>query len=53
MMALLRKKSLTTKEIAARIVAGTTLIFIIGALCGVFQLVLDLLQGKGCLIGRF
>jgi len=44
---LLRKRSLTTKEIGTRIVAGTTLIFVIGALCGVFQLVLDLLQGKG------
>jgi hypothetical protein len=46
-MALLRKRSLTAKEIGARVVAGTTLIFLIGALCGAFQLVMDLLQGKG------
>jgi hypothetical protein len=45
-MALLRRKSLTAKEVGARIAAGTALIFAIGALCGVFQLVLDLLQGK-------
>jgi hypothetical protein len=45
-MALLPRKSLTAKEIGARITAGIALIFVIGALCGVFRLVLDLLQGK-------
>jgi hypothetical protein len=46
-MALLPRRSLTAKEIGARIAAATLLIFVIGTLCGVFQLVLDLLQGKG------
>jgi hypothetical protein len=46
-MALLRKRSLTARNIGVRVAAGVALIFVIGAVCGVFGLVLDLLQGKG------
>jgi len=46
-MAVLRKRPLTATEIGIRVAAGVTLIFVVGALCGVFELVLGLLQGKG------
>jgi len=46
-MALLRKRPLTATEIGIRVAAGVTLIFVVGVLCGVFELVLGLLQGKG------
>ena len=39
------KKS--AREIGARVAAGVTLIFVIGAVCGLFELVLGLSQGKG------
>jgi hypothetical protein len=46
-MALLRNRPFTAKDIGVRVAAGVTLIFVIGAVCGVFELALDLLQGKG------
>jgi cation transporter-like permease len=46
-MALLRKRPLTAREIGIRVAAGVTLVFVIGALCRVFESVVGLLQGKG------
>ena len=46
-IALLRNRPFTATEIVLRIAAGIALIFVIGAVCGVFELVLGLLQGKG------
>ena len=43
----LRRRPLTAREIGARVAAGVTVIFIIGAVCGVFELVLGLVQGRG------
>jgi len=46
-MALLRRRPSTARDIFVRVVAGVALIFVIGAVCGLFGLALDLLQGKG------